>query len=94
MPRREHDYFKKRREKFVRMWMANATTEEIATATGISKANIGQQAAMLRKKGLDLPRRTPRGEGMTATEIAALQEIVKEATKKALQDALESKNGK
>lgn len=90
MPRREHNYFRKRREKFVRMWMANATADEIVEATGISRANIGTQAATLRKKGVDLPRRGPIGDRITATEVAALREIVREATKKAMEDALES----
>lgn len=93
MPSRDYNFYRARREKFVRLWMAGATYDQIAEKCDLGKANIGAQATYLRKRGVELPYRPKASAAaITDAEVAALQEIVKEATKKAMQDALEAKD--
>jgi biotin operon repressor len=66
-------------EKFVEVWQASASLEEVAEATGIKRATASKYAYRLRLLGVPLQRFVRGGSSLTGERLDALQAIAKEA---------------
>ena len=64
-------------EILVKEWMAGATTAAIAKACGTTPAGLSVAACVLRKKGVNLPRR--RRGIPSRLDVAALNAIIEAA---------------
>lgn len=63
-------------EEFVRAWMAGESTEVMAERFKCEKSVIPQFAGMLRKKGVELPKRRP-WEIKSKVDTDSLNSIIK-----------------
>lgn len=62
--------------KFVRLWLSDKTTAQVAKELGISDASVYTYASKLRSLGVRLPKRTTRRSTQTTINVESLNSII------------------